>query len=232
VERLDEIASKGDGRARVINKARVFELVRSAAGSEVVGVKYEKDGKTFTEYGPVVICTGGFGADFTKDSLLASIQEQWRTMAAWQTASRAGEQNKVNGLPFKVPPPLLELPTTNGPHCTGDGIKLAQGAGADVFDLHAVQVHPTGLVDPADPKNKVKFLAAEALRARVGGHHPQRRRRALLRRAGQARLRHDAHVAAAQGADSARAQRQVARADRVALRALRGAWTRPPSQSA
>ena len=164
MERLDEIASKGDGRARVINKARVFELIRSADGAEVVGVKYEKDGKTLTEYGPVVVCTGGFGADFTKDSLLASIQEKWRTMSAWQPASRAGDQNKVTGLTFKVPPPLLELPTTNGPHCTGDGIKLAQGAGADVFDLHAVQVHPTGLVDPSDPKNKVKFLAAEALR--------------------------------------------------------------------
>ena len=162
MERLDEIASKGDGRARVINKARVTELIRD--GDEVVGVVYEKDGKKFEERGPVVICTGGFGADFTPNSLLSSIQEKWRTMAAWQPSSRAGEQNSVTKLAFKAPPPLLDLPTTNGPHCTGDGIKLAQGVGADVFDLHAVQVHPTGLVDPQDPNNKVKFLAAEALR--------------------------------------------------------------------
>ena len=27
-----------------------------------------------------------------------------------------------------------------------------------------VQVHPTGLVNPKDPNNKIKFLAAEALR--------------------------------------------------------------------
>jgi len=31
-----------------------------------------------------------------------------------------------------------------------------------------VQVHPTGIVNPKDPDNKVKFLAAEALRG-VGG---------------------------------------------------------------
>lgn len=36
--------------------------------------------------------------------------------------------------------------------------------GADVVDMKYVQVHPTGLVDPKDPNNKVKALAAEALR--------------------------------------------------------------------
>jgi len=62
----------------------------------------------------------------------------------------------------------LSLPTTNGPHCTGDGIKLALGVGANTYDLHAVQVHPTGLIDPSDKDNKVKFLAAEALRGSGG----------------------------------------------------------------
>lgn len=166
MERLDELASKNPDKARVLNKAKVVELLRQ--GDEVVGVKYEKDGKTFTEMGPVVIATGGFGADFTPNSLLAQVQTQWRTMEAWQTTSRAGQQNSINKQQFKAPPPLLELPTTNGPHCTGDGIKLAIGVGADTYDLHAVQVHPTGLVDPADPGNKVKFLAAEALRGSGG----------------------------------------------------------------
>ncbi len=164
MEKLDQIASSGDGRARVINKARVFELIRDAQGT-VIGVKYEKDGETFTEMGPVVIATGGFGADFTQDSLLSQIQEKWRTLAAWQATSRAGKQNKGINC---VPPQLLTLPTTNGPHCSGDGIKLAIGAGADVLDLHYVQVHPTGLVDPSDPDAKVKFLAAEALRGAGG----------------------------------------------------------------
>ena len=40
---------------------------------------------------------GGFGADFTSNSLLA----QYR-------------------------PDLLHLPTTNGEHCTGDGIKMGE----------------------------------------------------------------------------------------------------------
>merc|ERR1712203_1272905 len=97
------------------------------------------DGKTFQEHGPVVIATGGFGADFTDDSLLS-----------------------------KHRPDLAHLPTTNGDHCTGDGLKMSAAVGADLVDLEWVQVHPTGLVHPDEPDAKVKFLAAEALRG-VGG---------------------------------------------------------------
>jgi len=166
MEALDAEAQKPNAKARVLNKAKVTELIRQ--GDEVVGVKYEKDGKVLTEMGPVIICTGGFGADFTPDSLLASVNKQWRTMEAWQKTSRAGTQNAITANKFRDVPELLSLPTTNGPHCTGDGIKLALGAGADTFDLHAVQVHPTGLIDPHDKDNKVKFLAAEALRGSGG----------------------------------------------------------------
>merc|ERR1712070_377969 len=65
-------------------------------------------------------------------------------------------------------PDLLHLPTTNGEHCTGDGLKMAMAAGADTVDLEWVQVHPTGMIHPEEPDSKVKFLAAEALRG-VGG---------------------------------------------------------------
>merc|ERR1712187_637450 len=82
---------------------------------------------------------GGFGADFTADSLL-----------------------------IKHRPDLAHLPTTNGDHCTGDGLKMTLAIGADTVDLEWVQVHPTGLVHPDEPDAKVKFLAAEALRG-VGG---------------------------------------------------------------
>lgn len=58
----------------------------------------------------------------------------------------------------------MPFPTTNGEHCTGDGIKMAMKIGAEPKDLEHVQVHPTGLVLPTDPDNKVKWLAAEALR--------------------------------------------------------------------
>jgi succinate dehydrogenase/fumarate reductase flavoprotein subunit len=87
----------------------------------------------------VILCSGGFGADFGSDSLLA-----------------------------KYRPDLLHLPTTNGEHCTGDAIKMGETVGAETVDLEWVQVHPTGLVKPDDPDAKVKFLAAEALRG-VGG---------------------------------------------------------------
>merc|ERR1712054_198241 len=65
-------------------------------------------------------------------------------------------------------PELRTLPTTNGDHCTGDGIKMAMDIGATTCDMEAVQVHPTGLVHPEEPDSKLKFLAAEALRG-VGG---------------------------------------------------------------
>jgi len=89
--------------------------------------------------GPVIIATGGFGADFSQDSLLAKYRSD-----------------------------LMHLPTSNGEHCTGDGIKMGESIGARTIDLEWVQVHPTGLVNPKDPDAKVKFLAAEALRG-VGG---------------------------------------------------------------
>lgn len=69
---------------------------------------------------------------------------------------------------LKYRPAWLNLPTTNGEHCTGDGIKMLQAIGGGAVDLEAVQVHPTGLVHPDDPDAKVKWLAAEALRG-VGG---------------------------------------------------------------
>merc|ERR1719372_17953 len=104
-----------------------------------VGLVYEKGGIDFQELGPVILASGGFGADFSKDSLLG-----------------------------KYRPDLMHLPTTNGEHCTGDGIKMGESIGAQSIDLEWVQVHPTGLVKPDDPDAKIKFLAAEALRG-VGG---------------------------------------------------------------
>ena len=98
-----------------------------------------EDLRASKELGPVIFASGGFGADFTQNSLLATYR-----------------------------PDLLHLPTTNGVHCTGDGIKMGEAIGAKTIDLEWVQVHPTGLVKPSDPDAKIKFLAAEALRG-VGG---------------------------------------------------------------
>merc|ERR1711866_42532 len=133
---LEKIAEISD-KARIVTKAKVTELITN--NSMVVGCKYEKGGEISKEFGCVILCSGGFGADFSNDSLLA-----------------------------KYRPDLLHLPTTNGEHCTGDGIKMAEAIGGKSIDLEWVQVHPTGLVKPDDPDAKIKFLAAEALRG-VGG---------------------------------------------------------------
>ncbi|PKY39618.1 fumarate reductase [Rhizophagus irregularis] len=137
MERLEDIAENQPNRARIIKKARVTNLIKE--GEEVIGVEYEKDGQTLKEYGPVVLATGGYAADFTENSLLK-----------------------------KYRPDIYDLPTTNGDHCTGDGHKMVLAIGGKAIDLEKVQVHPTGLVDPKDPDSKIKFLAAEALRG-VGG---------------------------------------------------------------
>ncbi|KAI8373211.1 FAD binding domain-containing protein [Radiomyces spectabilis] len=139
MEGLEELAVKEPERVRIVKKAKVDKLIKDSANN-VVGVEYVlvgkgADGKTYTEHGPVILATGGYAADFGPDSLLK-----------------------------KHRPEYFDLATTNGDHCTGDGIKMAAAVGANTIDLEKVQVHPTGLVDPNEPDAKVKFLAAEALR--------------------------------------------------------------------
>merc|ERR1711981_339987 len=139
MEALEDIAETEDGRARIMLKTKVEKLLTDASGN-VFGVEaVNSKGERIVEHGPVIITTGGFGADFAEDSLLSQHR-----------------------------PDLAHLPTTNGEHCTGDGLKMALGVGAECVDLEWVQVHPTGLVHPEEPDAKVKFLAAEALRG-VGG---------------------------------------------------------------
>merc|ERR1719386_401535 len=137
IQMVEKVAERTD-KARIVTKARATQLLTNSSGA-CVGLVYEKGGLDFQEHGPVILATGGFGADFTQDSLLA----QYR-------------------------PDLMHLPTTNGEHCTGDGIKMGEAIGGKSIDLEWVQVHPTGLVKPDDPDAKIKFLAAEALRG-VGG---------------------------------------------------------------
>eukprot|EP00913_Durusdinium_trenchii_P022521 g21156.t1 len=126
------------GKERFPGMTITYALIQMN-GRSVVGCEYRKAGKVIKEFGPMVLASGGFGADFGSDSLLATYR-----------------------------PDLLHLPTTNGEHCTGDAIKMGEAIGAATIDLEWVQVHPTGLVKPDDPDAKVKFLAAEALRG-VGG---------------------------------------------------------------
>merc|ERR1712190_39407 len=57
IQMLEKIAEKTD-RARIITKAEVFDLVFN--GSNCVGCVYEKGGKDFEEFGPVILASGGF----------------------------------------------------------------------------------------------------------------------------------------------------------------------------
>jgi succinate dehydrogenase/fumarate reductase flavoprotein subunit len=138
MEKYEEIAKAQPTRARLITRARVVKILKE--NNEVVGVEYVQGGETKREYGAVIIATGGYANDFEGETSLLK----------------------------RYKPEVLNLPTTNGDHCTGDGIKMGEAIGAALVDMQMVQVHPTGLVDPKEPDAKVKFLAAEALRG-VGG---------------------------------------------------------------
>uniref|UniRef100_A0A0D6R7T5 fumarate reductase (NADH) n=1 Tax=Araucaria cunninghamii TaxID=56994 RepID=A0A0D6R7T5_ARACU len=137
MQRLEELVESDPERVQVVKKAKVTSLNKD--GNTVTGVKYEFDGEEHSVDGVVVLATGGYAADFGKDSLL----KKWR-------------------------PDTFDLSSTNGTHATGDGHKMLMAIGGNDIDMDKVQVHPTGLVDPKDPGSKWKFLAAEALRGEGG----------------------------------------------------------------
>uniref|UniRef100_A0A914VUR6 FAD-dependent oxidoreductase 2 FAD binding domain-containing protein n=1 Tax=Plectus sambesii TaxID=2011161 RepID=A0A914VUR6_9BILA len=85
----------------------------------------------------VILATGGYSNDHEKDSLLAEFA-----------------------------PKMIKFPTTNGPFAKGSGVKIARAMGAQLVDMQYVQVHPTAFIDPAQPTDRTKFLAAEALRGK------------------------------------------------------------------
>merc|ERR1712194_824861 len=62
IQMVEKIAEKGD-LAKVITKARATKLITDAKGA-CIGVEYVKGGVSSKQRGPVVIATGGFGADF------------------------------------------------------------------------------------------------------------------------------------------------------------------------
>lgn len=69
LERLEDLAVSQPDRVKILKKARVTRLLKE--GDAVVGVAFEKDGKTQEAYGPVILATGGYAADFTEDSYVS-----------------------------------------------------------------------------------------------------------------------------------------------------------------
>lgn len=128
------------GQVEIMLDTKVTRLLMDE-NETVTGVEYiGKNGESGKLHATnVVLSTGGFASDRSPGSYL----EQYR-------------------------PELLEMPTTAGLFSTGDGISLATTLGATTTDMDKVQVHPTGWVDPSDPNNPSKILAAELMRG-VGG---------------------------------------------------------------
>jgi hypothetical protein len=131
------------GNVKIFMDAQVERLLRTDDGT-VTGVELKylvpKGESSERIMSPnVVLATGGFAADRSSQSYLA----QYR-------------------------PELIKMPTTAGYFSTGDGIGLAIDIGANLIDMEKIQIHPTGWVDPSDPLNPNKILAAELMRG-VGG---------------------------------------------------------------
>jgi flavocytochrome c len=130
----------------VLLNTRVQKIIKNKEG-KVVGVEYETTNletketkKDVLPAGAVILTSGGYAHDWTDTSLLR----------------RFGEKT------------LKDVPTTNGPWATGDGVKMGTAIGAGVVNMDKIQVHPTGFINLKDPFNPTKFLAPEALRGYGG----------------------------------------------------------------
>ncbi|KAL7665828.1 Cytochrome b5 heme-binding domain-containing protein [[Candida] zeylanoides] len=146
LERLEDLAAREPHRIEILKKCQVIDLLEDK--HQVRGVKYKRqsDKSKHELRGPVILATGGYAADFTKNSLLRRYR-----------------------------PDIIDLPSTNGVHATGDGQKIVLKHHGVGIDLDKVQVHPTGLINLDDTacirgekSPRFLFLGAEALRGEGG----------------------------------------------------------------
>lgn len=149
LETLETLAETEPDRVCILKNTQVVDLVVDEKDRALVqGVHYKdlnsKDRGTV--HGPVIMATGGYAADFTKNSLLR-----------------------------KYRPDIFDLPSTNGSHATGDGQKIIMKNAGLAIDMDKVQVHPTGLIEYDDTEvvegrktPRFLFLGAEALRGEGG----------------------------------------------------------------
>ena len=149
LETLENLAENEPDRVVILKNCQVIDLILDDTDKDkVLGVKYKnlKDKSKHELHGPVIMSTGGYAADFTKNSLIR-----------------------------KYRPDIIDLPSTNGSHATGDGQKIVQKNHGQVLDMEKIQVHPTGLISYKD-KDVIErkktprflFLGAEALRGEGG----------------------------------------------------------------
>ncbi|KAK6465199.1 osmotic growth protein [Scheffersomyces coipomensis] len=149
LETFEALTETEPSRVAVLKNCQVIDLLKQDGDDyKIKGVKYKnlKDKSKHEIIGPVIMATGGYAADFTKNSLLR-----------------------------KYRPDIVDLPSTNGNHATGDGQKIIMKNKGVGIDLEKVQVHPTGLIDLNDKdvisgktQPRFLFLGAEALRGEGG----------------------------------------------------------------
>jgi len=76
MEALEELSVAQPDRVKLIKKSRVTNLIKE--NGAVVGVEYENvstPGQKLQAWGPVILATGGYAADFTSDSLLKKVKK-------------------------------------------------------------------------------------------------------------------------------------------------------------
>lgn len=71
-----------------------------------------------------------------------------------------GYSTDHHGLLKEYTPHLMSLPSTNAQwRSVGQGVRVAAKLGAQLQLMDAVQIHPTGLVDPKNPTASFVILA-------------------------------------------------------------------------
>lgn len=136
---VKEIAKK-EGRVQILSGHKAEKLIYEHG--KVVGVevlRLKDDVRISLQAPRTVLATGGFASDRSQGSYL--------------------DRHR---------PELMNMAATAGTFSTGDGIEMATAIGAGLVDMDKVQIHPTGWVNPTDPNNTEKVLAAELMRG-VGG---------------------------------------------------------------
>lgn len=91
------------------------------------------------------------------------VKRELRGPLIFATGGFAGD---ANGMLKSYRPDLAGFPSTN--EARPGSQPLLTSVGAQLVDMEEVQVHPTSFIDPTDPLNPVKFLAAELLRGEGG----------------------------------------------------------------
>ncbi|EPY35309.1 NADH-dependent fumarate reductase [Angomonas deanei] len=144
----NHIRTQLSGKVTIMTDVHVTSLAHTSSPRGDGAIIHRVNGVNFTPVNgepmtisadAVILATGGFSNDRSTNSLLQ-----------------------------KYAPQLASFPTTNGTWATGDGVKMVEELNVALVDMDKVQLHPTGLLDPKDPKNRTKYLGPEALRGSGG----------------------------------------------------------------